>query len=142
MQAAANRIPIHGCEIHGLSPDALSGEGGIAVDHNGKNSLFTAHANLLGPHPSGCYWIDGFEVARIGNQMQVNRLTTTSGEGPGCPLVVLHIAAAKHAARINIFELREHVCSGFADDVHHYVKPSAMAHGDYDLHGSAFGSIV
>src|SRR5262249_10288681 len=74
--------------------------------------------------------------------MEIDRLAVPACECTGCTLVILHITAAKHTARIDVFELGEHVGSGLADRVHHDVETSAMAHRDHDLYGSALGSIV
>ena len=142
MQAAADRVSIDACEIHRLSPNTLTSERSIAVDHHGQNFFFTAHANLLGSHTSGCDRIDGFEMTRVRDQVEINRLTIAASEGSRCALVILDIPPTKHTARIDVLKLGEHVRSGFADRVHHHVEPPAMAHCNYHLHSSALGCVV
>ena len=47
--------------------------------------------------------------------------------------VVLHVAAAQEAARINVLKAREDILRGLAHDVDHYVQPPAMAHAQHHL---------
>src|ERR1700722_12419365 len=60
--------------VHGLGENALSGEGGIAVDEEGEiffASAFTS-AVLLGAGASDGDGVDGFEMARVRDQMNMN----------------------------------------------------------------------
>ena len=50
--------------------------------------------------------------------------------------VIFHVAAAQHAARIDIFEAGEDFGGGPADGVDHDVQAAAMAHGHDALLGA------
>src|SRR6185437_3973506 len=112
------------------------------MNHYRKNFVLSTPANLLGTNAACSNRIDGFEVTWIGNQMQVDCAAVASGERARRALVILHIAAAEYAARVDIFKLCEHVGRGFADRVDHHVEASAMAHRDHNLNRAAFSSLI
>ena len=112
------------------------------MNHYGKNFVFPAPANLLRAHASGRDRIHRLQMARIGNQVQIDGFSTATSKRPGRSLMIFHIAAAQSAAWIHIFELGKQIACGLAYRVDHHVQASAMAHGDHNLNCSAFGGIV
>ena len=51
--------------------------------------------------------------------------------------VVLHVAAAQHAARVDIFKSGENFLRRTPRHVDNHIQPAAMAHAHHQLHGSA-----
>ena len=66
-----------------------------------------ADARLLGAGAAHGDRVHSFQVAGIGNQMNAHLTAVGGGEKPGRADVVLHVAAAEHAAGIDIFEAGE-----------------------------------
>src|SRR5437879_13115458 len=54
--------------------------------------------------------------------------------------VVLDVATAQHAARIDVLEAGKNVGRRLVDDVRHDVEPAAMAHGQDRFGGAQPGS--
>ncbi len=50
--------------------------------------------------------------------------------------MILHVACAEHAARIDIFKSRDDIMGCFAGGVDHDVEAAAMAHGHDGLDGA------
>ena len=74
--------------------------------------------------------------------MQVDLLAASSLIFAGCSDVILHIAAAQDAARIDVFKLGEDVRRLAADDIHHDIEASAMAHADHAADRAVLGGVV
>ena len=92
--------------VHGLRENALAGECGVAVDEQRKilaRTIFPG-AILFGARAADGDGIDGFQMAGIGNQMNVNFATATRDVFAGRAHVIFHVAAAQHAAGIDVFE--------------------------------------
>ena len=92
--------------VHGLGEDALSGERGVAVNQQRKIFFASAFAGavLLGAGAADGDGIDGFEMAGIRDQVDVNLATAAGDVFAGRAHVVLHVAGAEDAARVDIFE--------------------------------------
>ncbi len=89
-----------------LGENSLSRESAVAVHQQRKELFFPAIAGavLLGAGAADSYGIDGFKVARIRNQVNVDLGAAASLILSGRAHVIFHIAAAQNAARIDIFE--------------------------------------
>ena len=88
-----------------------------------------AVAGLLGAGTTHGDRIDGFEVAGIRNQVNVELLAVGGGVHAGRADVIFHVTCAEDAARINVFKTRDHFVNGLAGNVRHDVQATAMAHG-------------
>jgi hypothetical protein len=84
---------------------------------------------LLGTRTAHGDGVDGFEVAGIGNKMDVERFARGCGVSAGCADVVFNIASAENAAGIDIFKTGDDFVGGLAGDVSHNAEAAAMAHG-------------
>ena len=93
-----------------------------------RSTAVRADAILAGTGAAHGNGVDGFEVAGVGDHVQGDGAAIACGEGAGGSHVVLHVAAAEDAARVDVFELGEDVGGGFAEGVDHHVEASAMAH--------------
>ena len=99
-------------------------------------------AGLLGARASHRYRIDCFQVAGIGNEVNVQLLAGGSGVHAGGANVIFHIACAQYAARVDIFEARDNFMRRFAGDVRHDVQAAAVAHGHDRIDAAAFTRYV
>src|ERR1019366_6876561 len=67
VDAAADRVALDAGEVEGFGPDALAGEGCVAVDDNGEDAVDAVGANAIltrsgAAHGDG---VDGFKVTGI-----------------------------------------------------------------------------
>ena len=104
--------------VHGLGENALSGECGVAVNEERKIFFAAAFAGavLLGASAADGDGIDGFEMAGIRDEVDVNFAAAAGGVFAGGAHVIFHVAGAENAAWIDIFEsgkdfLREAACA-------------------------------
>ena len=128
--------------IHGLGKNALPGECSVAVDEQWQilfAPAFTA-AVLFGTSAANGHRIDGFEVAGIGNQMDVNFVAAARGVFARRAHVVFHVAGAEYAARVDILEAGEDFLGISFGNVGDHVKASAMAHTHHQFRGSEAGT--
>src|ERR1700683_4649096 len=88
--------------IQSFGPDALAGEGRVAVQQDRQHSLSSigADARLLGAGATHRYWIDGFEMAGIRDQVHADVASLGRYEYSGGAEMIFHVAAAEDAARI------------------------------------------
>ena len=111
MDGAADVEARERAEVEGLGPDALAGEGGVAVDDHGQDSgrwPSSPDACLLGAGAAHGDWVDGFQVAGVRDQVEADRSCRSARvKVAGGAHVVLHVAAAQDAARVDVFELGE-----------------------------------
>ena len=116
--------------VHGLGEDALSGECGVAVNEERKIFFATTFASavLLGAGAADGDGIDGFEMTRIGDQVNVDFSAATRFVFAGRTHVILHVTGTENAAGIDIFESGEDFLRGALGDVGDDVEASAMAH--------------
>src|SRR5215469_10837117 len=121
--------------IERLRPDALTCKGGVAVHnygHDGLRAVF-ADAGLFGARTPDGDWVDCFEMAGIGNQMDSEVLAVCCSKFSCSAHVIFHVATAQDAPRIYIFKFSENFCRWPANNVRHYIEPTAMAHGQHSL---------
>ena len=130
--------------VHGLGEDALSGEGGVAVNQKREISSRAAFAGavLLGASAADGDRIDSFEVAGIRDQMDVNFAAAVRDVFAGGAHVVLHVAAAEDAARVDVFEAGEDFLRRTLREVGHDVEAAAMAHAHDEFDGAERGGGV
>ena len=124
--------------VHGFGEDALAGEGGVAVDEQREIFFASAFAGavLLGAGAADGDGIDGFEVAGIRDQMDVNFVAAARDVFAGRAHVIFHVAGAENAARVDVFEAGEDFVGRALGDVGHDVEAAAMAHA-HDQFGRA-----
>src|ERR1035438_4046542 len=127
--------------VHRLGEDALSGERGVAVHEQGEIFFAAAFpgAGLLGARRADGDGVDGFQVAGIRDQVDMNFSATARGVFAGRAHVVFHVAGAKNAARIDVFESGKDLLRGALGDVGDDVEAAAMAHTHDELDGAALG---
>src|SRR6266852_1341595 len=135
MQRAANRIPLQVRQVQRFRPNALPGKSRIAVQHNGQHlrrAVFPA-ARLFGPRPPQRDWVHHLQMTGIRDQVDaqlaaISRLIFASRTD-----VVFHVAGAQNTLRIHVLEPGKDVGGRLADDMHHDVEPTAMAHRQHRL---------
>jgi hypothetical protein len=81
-------------------------------------------------------------MAWIGNQVNTHWLSVGARVDAGRTNVILHVAAAQNAARIDVLKSGENFFRGTADDVDDDVQAPAMAHRHHSLFGSVSRSGV
>ncbi len=92
-----------------------------------------ARAILLGACASYRHRVDGFQMARIGYQMNVNLAATPGDVFAGGAHVVLHVSGAEDTARVDIFKSREDFLRRALGDVRNHVEPAAVAHAHHQF---------
>ena len=99
-------------------------------------------ACLLGAGTSLGHGIDGLEVAGIRHQVNADLAAAAAGENAGRADVVFHVATAKHAARVHVFESGENFCRRAVHNVDDHVEATAVTHREYGLLGTVLGGGV
>jgi hypothetical protein len=140
---------MEGGEVEGLGPDALAGEGGVAVDDHGHDlaagfeevglGAVLGEAFLVGAGAAHDDGIGCLEVTGVGGEMEMDGLAGCGDEVAGSTHVIFNVAAAEGAAGVNVFELGEDVAGGSADGVDHDVEAAAVAHGEDGAVDAEFG---
>ena len=130
--------------IHGFGEDALSGECGIAVDKQREIFFASAFAGavLFGARAADGDRIDGFEVAGIRYQMDVNLVAAARDVFAGRAHVIFHVAGAENAARVDVFESGKNFFRRPLGDVGDHVEAAAMAHPHDEFDGAEAGAGV
>ena len=110
MNRAADRVACEIGVVDGLGHNTLACEGGVAVNEERQDISLAvgASAVLLGACAADGYRVDGFQMARVRHQVDVNLRAALRDVLAGRADVIFHIAAAQHAARIDIFKLGEY----------------------------------
>jgi len=72
--------------------------------------------------------VDGFEVARVRDEMDVNLAAAARGVFAGGAHVILHVAGAENAARVDVFEAGEDFFGRALGNVGDDVEAAAVAH--------------
>ncbi len=134
LDGAADGEAVDGGEIEGLGPDALAGEGGVAVDDHGQ-SLFRGlgvatgfSAVLTGAGAAHNDGVGGLEMRRVGGEVERDGLAVGGGEVASGAHVVLDVAAAHGGLGVDVLELGEDFFGLAADGVDHDVEAAAVAH--------------
>jgi hypothetical protein len=109
LNGSADFVTMQRGEIQRLCPNALSGEGCVAVNDERKNLLHSGFSEtfLIGARAAHDHRVGSFQMAWIRGEMQMDDLAVRSDELAGCADVVLHVAAAHGAARVDVLELGE-----------------------------------
>ena len=146
---AADGVALQIGEVQCLGPDTLPGKCRVAM-HDDRPNLIQRFARsiddrtvrtvsrLFRARAAHRNWIDGFEMARIGNDVHVDRLPARRRVNAGRADVILHVARAEHAARIDIFKSRDDFVRRLARRVNHDVQPPAVAHRDHGIDRARF----
>ena len=131
-------------QVQGLGGDPLTREGGVAVQRHRQHGIAAARLPpfLVRPRPPHHHRVDRLQVARVGDQVDRDRAAGGSLVGPRRSLVVLEIAAAQDAARIEVLETGEQVGGRHARDQVDDVEPAAVAHGHERPPGAVSGGGV
>src|ERR1700730_18412049 len=125
MNRAADGVGLEVGEIQSFRPDALTGERGIAVHHDGYRFLVgdrggvlerggRTEAGVLGARAAHGYRVDRFKVAGVGNQMDADLLAGAGRVNSRSPDVIFHVSCTEDAAWIDIFKSRDDFMRGFA----------------------------
>jgi hypothetical protein len=135
VDGAAHVVALQPPQVEGLGEDPLAGEGGVAVQDDREDQLpgVVPQAVLLGPHAAEGDRIDRLQVARVGDQVDVDLMAVAAVEPAGRAHVVFDVARAEDAAGVDVLEAREDLGGRPADGVDHHVEPPTVAHGHHDL---------
>jgi hypothetical protein len=137
---SADRVCSKIRKIEGFRPDALAGERGVAVHDDGPDFVenfrraidvgtVNAVASLLGAGASHGDGIDSFEVAWIGDQVNIEFCAGSGGVHAGGADVIFHVSRAEDTAGIHVFETGDYLVNGLAGDVGHNAEAATVAHG-------------
>ena len=110
VDGAANRVAAQIGKVQRLRGDSLPREGRVAMHQDGQylGLAVAAQSRLLGARTAQRDGIDGLQMAGIRDQVNPYRPPTCAGVHAGRADVILHVAAAQHAARIDILESGKH----------------------------------
>ena len=124
--------------VHGLRENALSGECGVAVNEQGEIFFAAAFAGavLLGASAADGDGIDGFEVAGVRDQVDVNFSAASGCVFAGRSHVILDVAGTENAARVDVFESGEDFLGRPPGYVSHDVEAAAVAHPHDEFDGA------
>ena len=130
--------------VHGLGGNALTGECGVAVDQQRQKFFAAAFAGavLLGAGASDGDGIDRFQMAGVRDQVNVDLGAAARDVFAGCAQVILHVARAEDAARIDVFERGENFFGSAARDVQDHVQASAVTHAHNEIDGATLRGSV
>ena len=139
--------------VQGLVHDPLAAEGAVAVEQHGHVFLSVAvvFVKLLGARFADDDGVHRLEVARVGDQGEVDATAAERGSVVAGTQVVLDVAGAgvggpsfRHVARGfgTRLELVEDGLHGFADNVREDVEAPAVGHADRDGLHAELGSLV
>src|SRR5579885_3120491 len=153
VNGAADGVSLQVRQVQRFRPDALAGESGVAVHDNRHNFVerirgaiddraVGAVPSLLGADAACGNGVNGFEMAGIRNQMNLDFLSVVGGVRSRRPDVIFDVAGAEDAARIDILESRNDFVRRLASGVNHYVEAAAMTHGHDRLDGAVLAGGV
>ncbi len=114
------------------------------MDDDRKNAIHTLAADAILARAGTAHRnrVDGFEVAGVRDQVQRNTASIPRLKSAGRTDVVLHVAAAQNAARVNVFKPGKDVDGRFPERVHHHAQASAMAHAHNGALGAQLGPAI
>ena len=130
--------------VQSLGDDALAGKGRVAVNQQRQKFLRAAFAGavLLGACTADGHRIDGLQVAGVRHQVNMNFRSAAGHVLSGCAHVILHVAAAQHAARVHIFESGKDLFRRAPGHLHDDVQAAAVAHAHDQLGRAALSGGV
>ena len=140
MDRAADGVAGEVGVVQGLGEDALSGECGVAVDEERKIFFAATFAGaiLLGAGAADGDGIDGFEMAGVRDQVNVNLAAAAGGVFAGRAHVIFHVAASRERCADRRLQIRQRFpAGGRLRDVSDHVQASAMAHAHDEFDGAA-----
>ena len=110
----------------------------------GKHLLLAvgADAGLPGARASDGDGVDGFQMAGVGDEVEMDGAAIGGVVLAGGADVVFDVAAAEDAARVDIFKFREDLGRQAADGVGHDVETPAVAHAEDGAGDSVGGAGV
>jgi hypothetical protein len=135
MDGSADGVVRNIGEVDGLRRDALAREGGVAVERHRQDAFDAGGTPALlararAPHDDA---VDGLQVARVGRKVDLNVAPRVRNISAGRADVILDVAAAQDAARIDVLDTGENVFDRQVDDALHHVQAAAVAHGDVEV---------
>ncbi len=101
MDGSAGLVTAQLRQIECFRHDSLAGEGGVAVQQQAQDALalFVALLALLGPDLAQDDRIDGFQVAGIGGERQMDAIAVEIAVG-GSAQMIFHVARALNVLRV------------------------------------------
>src|ERR1700731_1729543 len=92
--------------VKGFGKYALAGKSAVAMDQKRQKLTASARAGSLLFGASAAYGngIDGFKMAGVRNQVNVDLCPAARDVLPGCAHMIFHVATAENAARVHVFE--------------------------------------
>ena len=103
---------------------------------------FFACAVLFGAGPAHGHRVHRLQVAGIRNQVNIDFRSRAGHIFAGRAHVILHVAAAQHAARIHILKPGKHFFRRSLGHLHNYVEAAAVAHAHHQIHRAALAGRV
>ncbi len=103
-------------------------------DRHHLGEIVIAQARLLGAHPPHRHRVHRLEVTGVRHQVEIDLAAVAGLEGSGSAHVVLDVAGAQHAARVDVVEAGEDLRRRPAHDVEHHAQAAAVAHRQHHLH--------
>ena len=119
----------------------MSGKGRVAV-HEQRKIFFAstfAGAVLFGACASDGDRINSFEMAGVRNQVDIDLGATARDVLAGRPQVVLHVAGAQDAARIDVFKCGEDFFGRPPGHVQDDIEAPPVTHAHDEVDGAALG---
>src|ERR1700730_1386658 len=153
MDGAADRVRGEIGKIERFGPDALACERGIAMHNDGPNLIerfvgaveqrvFNAMAYLLGARTAHGDRIHGFEMAGVGNQMNVQGFPGRGRVSSRGTDVILDIARTENATRVHILKAGDDFVGRLAGDVSHDAETAAVTHGHNGIKAAKLASRI
>ena len=135
---ASHGVAVQVGQIERFRRRPLARKSRVAMQQQGQDAGGTspAKARLLGARATHRYGVHRFQVGGIRDHVNLHDRAVGRHVIAGGSQVILHIAAAQEAARVNVLEAREDILRRLAHDVDHHVQPAAMAHGQHHLLGA------
>ena len=130
MHRAAHAVTVQIGQIERLGQDALSSECRVTMDEQRQIFLaaFLSRSVLLGAGTAHGHRIHCLQMAGIGNQVDMNFLTRAGQVFPSRTHVIFDVAAAQHAARVDILKPRKNLFGRALGNLHNNVQAAAVAH--------------
>src|SRR5271165_913294 len=88
---------------------------------------------MLGAGAANGHGVNRFQMAGIRNQVNVNLGAAASDIFASRAHVIFDVAAAQHAAGIDVFKSSKNLFGGTPGDVNNYVQPPTVAHAHHEF---------